>query len=46
MAQDTLLGFPAHTFPYHRGEFTKFIDSLNSFYTSRFFLAFRSKDGP
>ena len=22
MAQDTLLGFPAHTFPYRRGEFT------------------------
>ena len=23
MAQETLLGFPAHTFPYHRGGFTK-----------------------
>ncbi len=22
MAQDTLLGFPAHTLPYRRGEFT------------------------
>ena len=22
MAQDTLLGFPAHTLPYHCGEFT------------------------
>ena len=22
MAQDTLFGFPAHTFPYRRGEFT------------------------
>ena len=22
MAKDTLLGFPAHTFPYRRGEFT------------------------
>ena len=27
MAQDTLLGFPAHTLPYRRGEFTHFIDS-------------------
>ena len=28
MAQDTLLGFPAHTLPYRRGEFTTSIDSL------------------
>ena len=28
MARDTPLGFPAHTLPYRRGEFTHFIDSL------------------
>ncbi len=29
MAQDTLLGFPAHTLPYHSGEF-RFISKKNS----------------
>ena len=27
MAQDTLLGFPAHTLPYRRGEFTTLLQS-------------------
>ena len=30
MAQDTLLGFPAHTLPYRCGESTYFIDRLNT----------------
>ena len=29
MAQDTLLGFPAHTLPYRRGEFTTLSTASN-----------------
>ena len=54
MAQDTLLGFPAHTLPYRRGEFTTL--STVSLYRicakkcrsrrprSRFFLHIRTSD--
>ena len=30
MVQDTLLGFPAHTLPYRRGEFTTLLTVSNS----------------
>ena len=39
MAQDTLLGFPAHTFPYRRGEFTTLstVSNRTSVWTCGFF---------
>ena len=38
MAQDTLLGFPAHTLPYRRGGFATLIDSLKSGVSPAFHL--------
>ena len=38
MAQDTLLGFPAHTFPYRRGEFTTLSTVSSPELRSGFFL--------
>ena len=38
MAQDTLLGFPAHTLPYRRGEFTTLSTaSVPAYYVRRDF---------
>ena len=38
MAQDTLLGFPAHTLPYRRGEFTTLSTVSRPELCSGFFL--------
>ena len=44
MAQDTPLGFPAHTLPYRRGESTTFIDSFGHAACSALVIA-RRNDG-
>ena len=42
MAQDTLLGFPAHTRPYRRGEFTTLSTaSVPAYYVRRDFPIWR-----
>ena len=42
MAQDTLLGFPAHTLPYRRGEFTTLSTaSVPAYYVRRDFPIWR-----
>ena len=38
MAQDTLLGFPAHTLPYRRGEFTTLSTVSRPVHSYRAFL--------
>ena len=38
MAQDTLLGFPAHTLPYRRGEFTTLSTVSRPIHSYRAFL--------
>ena len=36
MAQDTLLGFPAHTLPFRRGEFTTLL-TVSDYYAGGFY---------
>ncbi len=46
MAQDTLLGFPAHTLPFRRGEFTTLLTAWSeAAHCAASAFYFRTRDG-